>query len=515
MTGLETTKQIEKQIVDYASKKNIMLDGSALELLSKGSDFKKIVDAFEKEGIFMVSLEEAKKKIAALEEKPKSEVRPIQEVGVGGRSFIPKAKEYDARLRMLEEYDVTNQSCSEGKAVDFLNFFRNKFHLLSGMLKQRHNLSPKPLKRLKGIAKNEKIDLIGMVYKKWVTKNGHIAVQLEDLEGKCIVLALKDDAKITDLAERIMPDDVLGIRGVKYTDPLVIAKDILWPDLPVRPAKTVDVPVSIASISDMHIGSKLFLEKEFYQFIEWINCRVGSRKEREKAGSIKYLMVVGDNVDGIGIYPKQFDELNIRDINKQYAEFEKLMLELPDYIELVICPGQHDAVRWADPQPAVPKQFLPELYAKKNVHFAGSPSWADIEGLKVLLYHGGALHDLIANVSFLRSDEPQNATIELLKKRDLMPAYGLRQPYVPEKMDFMVIKEEPDLVFLGDMHHNGYGNYRGTTVIHNGTWQGRTSYQVKLGHVPTPGIVPIVNLKTRKISETRFWREENETRDKS
>lgn len=174
----------------------------------------------------------------------------------------------------------------------------------------------------------------------------------------------------------------------------------------------------------------------------------------------------------------------------------------------MIIPGQHDAVRWADPQPAIPKEFVKSLYEKGNIHFVGSPGWVEIEGLKIMLYHGGALHDLIGSVSFLNSAHPEQAMIEALKKRDIMSTYGMKQPYVPEKEDFLVIKEEPDLVYIGDMHHNAYGSYRGTTVINSGTWQARTDYQVKLGHVPTPGIVPIYDMKTGKISENYFVEKE-------
>ncbi len=495
---------IEKQILEYAERKKMILQSGALEALATSKDFKAIIDALENENDFFVKKESVDKKNALLQETPKSEVVPRVIVKGNLNGFNPRAKELQSNLRVMKEYDVTGQSCTEGKVSDFLNFFQNKYIVLSDMLKKRHSLAPKPIKRLKGVAKNEKVDIIGMVYEKWVSKNGHLAYRVEDLEDKCIVLVMKNDPQLGEVAKHIMLDDVIGIKGVKFGDQFIIAKEILWPELPMRPAKTCEEKVSIASISDLHIGSKLFLEKDFYRFLDWINGRTGSLKEKEKVSNIKYLMVVGDNVDGVGIYPKQFDELIIKDVNKQYDLFSKLIMEIPEYIEIVICPGQHDAVRWADPQPAIPPEYVKELSSMKNIHFVGSPSWVEIEGLKVMLYHGGALHDLISNMSFLDSAHPEKATIELLKKRDLMPAYGLRQPYVPEKKDFMLIREEPDLVFLGDMHCSGIGNYRGTTVIHNGTWQGRTDYQVKLGHMPTPGIVPIIDLSTRKVNQTNF-----------
>ena len=87
-----------------------------------------------------------------------------------------------------------------------------------------------------------------------------------------------------------------------------------------------------------------------------------------------------------------------------------------------------------------------------------------------------------------------------------MPKYGGRNPYVPEGRDYMVIKEVPDFVWIGDMHHNGYSTYRQTTVINGGCWEAQTDFQKKIGHHPTPGVFPMVNLQTRKISEVHFLR---------
>ena len=39
-------------------------------------------------------------------------------------------------------------------------------------------------------------------------------------------------------------------------------------------------------------------------------------------------------------------------------------------------------------------------------------------------------------------NQPQEGMVELLKKRDLMPKYGGRNPYVPERQDYMVIQEK-------------------------------------------------------------------------
>ena len=88
-----------------------------------------------------------------------------------------------------------------------------------------------------------------------------------------------------------------------------------------------------------------------------------------------------------------------------------------------------------------------------------------------------------------------------------MPKYGGKNPYVPEARDYMVIKEEPDLVFFGDMHHKGYATYRGTSILNPGTWEAQTEFQKKMGHTPTPCIMATINLRDRKVTETYFMRE--------
>ena len=489
-----------KEILRYAGEKQAMLDEKALALLEGRDNFREIIDQLLEENTFIINEEAVQKKLfktklGAVEERP---------VSVKGIGFKALAKEHEGRLRVISKMEVTGQSKSEGKTKDFLTYFRKKFELLSGILKRRQDLSPRPISRLKIIPKGKKVDVIGMVFKKWTTKNGHVALKMEDLEGQCIALIMKNDEDIVSQAEHIMVDGVIAIKAVKWNEDMVIVKEIHWPDMPIRPQKRPDTELMIASTSDFHTGSRFFMEREFNSFLNWINGRHVSEKEREKVGRIKYLVITGDNVDGVGIYPNQLKELVIKDIYKQYDEFSRLVMQIPDYIEIVICPGQHDAVRWADPQPAVPKEFVKELSERGNIHFVGSPGRVEIEGLNIMLYHGGALHDLIGSVSFLKSENPAQAMVEVLKKRDIMSTYGMKQPYVPEREDFLVVKDEPDLVYIGDMHHNAYEKYRGTTVINSGTWQARTDYQVKLGHVPTPGIVPLYEIKTGKISENRF-----------
>jgi DNA polymerase II small subunit len=497
------TQAREKEIIEYASQKDSMINSKALKILCDRTelDFKSLIDKLAEENQFIIDEIALERKIV------KTKINTELETVVTHSAFKPIAKEYNSTFKELKEFNITNQSSSEGTVQDFTNLFKNKFEFLEKLLHNRQGFNPKPISRLREITRSREADFIGMVREKWKTKNGHLAFKFEDNEEECLALALKNKTQTLQQAEHVLLDDVVGVKASKGNGDIFFINEFIFPDVPLKEAKLCEEPINVALISDTHLGSKLFLEKYFQKFLEWINGDIESEKEKKLVGKIKYLVVAGDNVDGIGIYPNQINELIIKNIFEQYSAFEKLIEQIPDYIEIVIIPGQHDAVRWADPQPAIPKEFLPKLSQKNNVHLLSSPGWFEIEGLRCMLYHGAALHDLYESLSFLNASKPQIAMIEVLKRRTLMAPYGLKQPYVPEKKDFLLLREVPDLYFGGDMHHNGYDNYRGTTVMNSGTWQSQTDYQIKQGHVPTPGIVPILDLNNRQIFEKNFLKE--------
>jgi DNA polymerase II small subunit len=492
---------VVQEIVDFAEQKGLVLSKDSIELLSKKEDWKNILEEISIEGALVVDTKLLEKKLNRT--KMTSTVKTVEIIKT---RFNAQAKDRAPDFRVMEEYDVTGSSHSEGKVDDFLRLFRSKFELISNMLRTRHNLNPIPLKSLKSRGKNENVDVIGIINKKWVTKNNHVAFEIEDMDTKAIALIMNKEKELMAKGEHILEDNVVGIKGAKVGDDFIIIKEIYWPDTPVGSPKLLNEEIYSGGTSDFHIGSNKFLEEAAIKWVEYLNGKGLSGKQLDKIGKLQYLFVVGDNIAGIGVYPGQVDELLIKDIYEQYAKFEEIMLQIPEYIQVFVCPGQHDAVRRAEPQPAIPKEFMPNLYKARNFHFISSPSWVETEGLKNLVYHGPSIHDLISSVSFLDMSKPQEGMAELLRKRDLMPKYGGKNPYVPEDKDYMVIKEVPDLIWIGDMHHNGYCTYRQTTILNTGCWEAQTDFQKKIGHTPTPGVFPMINLKTRKISEVHFLR---------
>lgn len=345
-----------------------------------------------------------------------------------------------------------------------------------------------------------------MISEKKITKNGHILFKLEDLTGTINALVPVSNKRLLAFCSSLLLDDVIGIEG-KLSNELFIIDQIFQPDIPQKETKTTEEDINLVLISDMQIGSELFLRKNFEKFLSWLKGEVGDEKAREQAGKVKYLTVCGDVVDGIGIYPGQENGLEITDIFEQYKMFSDFMLEVPDYIHVVVCPGNHDAVKTADPQPKLPKDLIPDLYDRDNVTLIGSPGMVEVHGLKTLMYHGTSFDDIIAELPHTSYDQSESVMIESLKRRHVHPIYG-GKPITPGKKDHLIIEETPDIFHTGHIHRNGYANYKGVICINSGTWQQVTPYEIKLGHKPTPCILPIVEMKYGRINVLHFDRQE-------
>jgi DNA polymerase II small subunit len=254
----------------------------------------------------------------------------------------------------------------------------------------------------------------------------------------------------------------------------------------------------------MHVGSTKFNKAAFKRFTLWLNGQYGNDKTKEIAGHVKYVLVAGDIVDGVGVYPNQVKELLIRDVHKQYRFASKLLEQIPDYVEVIISPGNHDAPRKALPQPAISKDFLKILQEGRTVHSLGDPCAVGVHGVEVLMYHGRSLDDIIASVPGVDHTHPEKAMKLLLQNRHLAPLYGGKTMLSPESRDFLVIDRVPDIFHAGHVHVMGYCSYRGVLVVNSGGWQDQTDYMQKLGLTPTPGEVPVVNLQTLETTVFSF-----------
>lgn len=416
-------------------------------------------------------------------------------------------------VTVLESY-IENE-VKKKSIQDFVSYFRVRYDSLKRILQMRVELqNVLSINRILNKKEKESVNLIGIISDKKVTKNGNVVLRLEDLTGYITVLVNKNRVDVFNLAKDLVLDEVVGVSGM-VGDKIIFANNILLPDIPVsKELKKSPDEVYMAFISDLHIGSNNFLSDEFNRFVKWINCEVGDKRQREMARGIKYLFVVGDLVDGVGIFPNQEKELAIKDIYNQYLKCAELLSGIRKDIRIIICPGNHDALRIAEPQPVLDKDIAKPLWDLPNVTMVTNPCLVNVHssenfpGFDVLIYHGYSFHYYIDNVDSLRlnkaRDNPRFVLKFLLQRRHLAPTHTSTL-YIPfTDKDPLIINKVPDLFVAGEMHRSDVSAYNNITTINCSCWQAKTDFQEKTGNNPDPSKVPIVNLKTREVKILRF-----------
>jgi len=485
----------EKSIVEKFIRNGLVLTSLGFEsILENNIDVDEVIEEAKKRRIWLIADEFIREFIRENEEEGINDIKVVVERGDG--IF---AKEIDSELIIREDTDVSGRSTSQGRIEDFLEYFNDRYNCLRDILKERQNLRDAiPIRSAKKYGGNN-ISIVAMITSKRESRKGYKFIDVEDPTGDLTVL-IPNNSPLVEIYKNLLLDEIIGIRG-RFSNGLFIAEEIFQPELPINNKPHVaDEPVHLALLSDIHVGSYLFLEKEFNKFINYLNLKCDQREIFEK---IKYIIIAGDLVDGIGIYPNQEEELSIPDIYKQYDFLASLLERIPDYIEIILSMGNHDAVRNSEPQPRVSRDIAAPLYELPNVHILGNPVMVEMHSVKTLVYHGTSLDTIISNIAECTYSRPEVAMIELLKRRHLVPIYG-NDSISPENRDYLAIREIPDIFHSGHIHTNGYANYRGVMVINSGTFQGRTKYQEELGHVPTPGRVPVVNLQNHEVSIIHF-----------
>jgi DNA polymerase II small subunit len=423
------------------------------------------------------------------------------EVAVPVTFQIP-SKQVSSRVEVLS--DPSSEIGTDGKIEDFSHYFRDRFQKTVSAFRVRQDVrDATAIASALKAPSNGKVKFLAMIVEKR-ERQRKIFMQMDDLEDTVTVLASPEERSAFEVAQKVPLDQVVCVEGVRSRGDLFVAKHILLPDIPDHKPHLADEDVWAVLLSDLHVGSKKFLGTQLGRVFDWLNMKVGNHNQREIAARTKYVVLCGDIVDGIGIYPRQEQELAIVDLYEQYKEAAKCISRVPDHIETIILPGNHDAVRQAMPQPRIPKDFGEPLYEARKLISVGNPCGISLHGVRFLLHHGRSLDDMIAGVPSMDFTQPEKAMRLQLQCRHLAPEYGKRTSIAPEEEDHLVIQDVPDVFHSGHIHVVKYENYRGTQIVNSGAWQAQTDYQRRAGLIPTPGILTTVNLRTLQVHPLDF-----------
>ncbi|MEK6922362.1 MAG: metallophosphoesterase [Nanoarchaeota archaeon] len=422
---------------------------------------------------------------------------------------VVKVENQSGTAGVIVTKNYVDEDLKQKDVSNFVQYFKLRFNALRNILLSRPELRDAvSINRIINKKDREEVSFVGMLQNKRKTKNGNYLLDIEDITGKVTVIAEKRKETLMSIACDLVLDEVIGMTGIA-SDGVVYASSIFLPDIPLsNKVKKCADDVEVAFISDIHVGSGNFLEKEFLKFIKWLN-------EDKKAIKIKYLFVIGDVVDGIGVYPGQENNSVILDAGKQYSELARCLRMIRKNINIILCPGDHDAVRLTHPQPVLDKKLAKDLWELENLTLVTNPSVVNIHsgvsfsGFDILLYHGHGYHYYTSNVESIRKNDPVNNPRHvmkfLLQRRHLAPTHA-STIYIPDnRFDPMLIDKVPDIFASGHLHKCDIGDYNGVITINTSCWQSITDFEIKTGNNPDPGKVPVLNLKTREVEVFNFY----------
>ena len=383
--------------------------------------------------------------------------------------------------------DASKNMSASGSADDFTKLFLDRYRRISAMIARK--VMMKGATSIDRMREGE-VKIVGMIMDIRTTQKGKIIFELEDPTGriKCLYSG----------KEILLKDEVIGVIGTyRRGKDIVYVNEIVKPDVAwSRKNRKIKEEIGVAIISDVHVGSKTFLDRKWKKFLEWL------KGNEDGARSIEYLIIAGDLEDGIGVYPNQEEELEILDIFEQYEALAEYLKEIPDRIKAIMIPGNHDIVRVAEPQPAIPESI--QKMFDSHSEFLSNPSVFSIHGYKFLTYHGASLNNLVELIPGMDYTNTGKMMEYMLRVRHLSPVYGEKVPVVPLPRDFLVIEDTPDVLVTGHVHTFSYDIYKGIHLINASTWQEQTKYQKMMNFNPDPAKVAILWLNRDEVQVKRF-----------
>ena len=207
-------------------------------------------------------------------------------------------------------------SGSVNGTADYLHYFRDRYSPARRddpeQVRGDANRRADPLARYR----QEECTVIGMVVEVKTTTNGHRIAETRGLPRQ-ISGALPEGP--AGLCRCRAHDPGRGDRGqgktLKRREALLCRADCYRPDIRIdnKPFMS-EQPGKAVFISDVHVGSNTFLRDCWNRFVDWIS-----------ESDASYLLIAGDLVDGIGVFPGQEQELTIKNIYEQYDAFGEMI----------------------------------------------------------------------------------------------------------------------------------------------------------------------------------------------
>jgi DNA polymerase II small subunit len=390
-------------------------------------------------------------------------------------------------LPTVNEFSIVKEFHLDGYpgiSESFVDIFRNRYQFLHSKLNERsknHFFSPiSKVKRDNGV-----VFASGMVAEYSESKKGYGILEIEDETSSIKVILPKTYKDV------IIKDEVIGVSGQFSRDGTAIfAENVYRPEVSKEPNLNGS-SVKVMVVSDIHVGSKNFIEDSFLNMIDYVNTQ-----------GVSFVVMNGDLVDGIGVYPDQESDLAINDINLQYRKFAGLISRFNSNVRVIVIPGNHDIVYPTEPQNPLPKEI--NAMFPPNVTSLSNPVWVEIGGRIFLLYHGTSIFDFLEAIPGMTLNDTDKVMVEMLKRGHLAPEYGKNLSFIPLKSDYYLIDPVPDVLVTGHVHSHSITTHKGILAINASTFQEQTNYQRMMNFNPKPAIGTLVDTYDLSATAVKF-----------
>jgi DNA polymerase II small subunit/DNA polymerase delta subunit B len=253
---------------------------------------------------------------------------------------------------------------------------------------------------------------------------GENSVEAEDLTGRVTIYL---DKKNFDL----LPLDTIAGFICEWKDDKLVAEQVIFPDIPLKKevSKTINDNYCFF-VSDFHLEVAQN-QKIFENFLSMLH-----------------------NLD----YPN-LSIFFLGDISPNKEDYEKIIENIPKNCSYFFLKGEDE----------------------KNIDikdFFEVPIILQIEDVKIFLAHGEFFSQYLRYFK-----TPENAVLQLLKQRNFNPTFSSENFSNAYLIDIV-----PDIIAVGHFHNPIYQNYKGTTIILNGSFN-------------TQPIYWLLNLRTREINK--------------
>lgn len=305
-------------VLNYALNKGFQIHPDAFKILDDITDVKK--------------LEKIIKEI--VKEKTRQKQYQINQNDLETYLGIKDDPNLQSDLKVLSD---PTEKITSGEGVKGYNaLFSSRFNKLKRIISERPE--SKMLKSI-SVVKSTKLEndvyVCGLVTARSAERNITKLV-LEDPSGSFEGIIFDDELQKT--AGTLLIDQFVMVRVATAKNSGLMIKDLIMPDLPDQKINKSESEVYAVFLSDLHIGSKYFMEEELVEFVKWISS------PDPVARKVRFVLIGGDMVDGVGIYPNQNKELVCQTIEDQLQKAEDLLDKIPTNVKIIIMPGDRKSV---------------------------------------------------------------------------------------------------------------------------------------------------------------------------